>query len=73
MPKLKHKPPSYSLHKASGQAVVKIDGRAHYLGKYGSPESHANHRRLATELAVSKSQNPTPQNVSRGAVSRLAH
>ncbi len=32
MPKLKHKPPSYSLHKASGQAVVKIDGRS-FLGQ----------------------------------------
>ena len=61
MPRLKHKLPSYSLHKASGQAVVKIDGRAHYLGKYGSPESHANYRRLTAELAVSKAPKPTPQ------------
>ena len=31
MPTLKHRPLSYSLHKASGQAIVKIDGRFHYL------------------------------------------
>ena len=33
MPRLKNKPPSYCLHKASGQAVVWLDGRSHYLGK----------------------------------------
>ena len=54
MPRLKHKLPSYSLHKASGQAVVKFDGRAHYLGKYGSPESHAAYRRLVAEWTTSK-------------------
>jgi integrase len=32
--------PSYRLHKASGQAVVTIDGRDHYLGRYDSPDSH---------------------------------
>ena len=41
MPRLKNKPPRYCLHKASGQAVVWFDGRERYLGKYGSPESHA--------------------------------
>ena len=54
MPKLKHKPPSYFLHKASGQAIVKIDGRTHYLGAYGSPESHAAYRRLIAEWAVAR-------------------
>ena len=33
-------PPSYCLHKASGCAVVRIDGRNRYLGPHGSPESH---------------------------------
>lgn len=54
MPKLKHKPPSYSLHKASGQAIVKIDGRTHYLGAYGSPESHAAYRRLIAAWATAR-------------------
>ncbi len=45
MPELKYRPPSYRppsyrLHKASGRAIVTIRGRDHYLGKYGSPESH---------------------------------
>jgi hypothetical protein len=54
MPRLKYKLPSYSLHKASGQAVVKFDGHAHYLGKYGSPESHTAYRRLVAEWTTCK-------------------
>ncbi len=38
MAKLKSTP-AYLLHKASGQARVRIDGRDHYLGVYGSQES----------------------------------
>jgi integrase len=41
--------PSYCLHKASGQAVVRIDGADHYLGKYGTPESRAEYDRLIAE------------------------
>ena len=52
MPILKYKLPSYSLHKATGQAVVKIGGRTHYLGKYGSPESHAAYHRLMAERSA---------------------
>ncbi len=33
------KPPKYSLHTATGQAKVRIDGEDHYLGPYGSEES----------------------------------
>ncbi len=31
--------PKYSLHKATGQARVRMSGKDHYLGEYGSPES----------------------------------
>jgi integrase len=41
--------PSYCLHKASGQAVVRIDGADHYLGKHGTAESKAEYDRLITE------------------------
>jgi integrase len=41
--------PSYCLHKASGQAVVRIDGVDHYLGKHGTPESRAEYDRLIAE------------------------
>lgn len=33
------RPQSYRLHKARDCAVVTIDGRNHYLGRYGSPDS----------------------------------
>jgi hypothetical protein len=44
-----HRPPSYRLHKARNSSVVTIDGRNHYLGPYGSPESHEKYARLITE------------------------
>ena len=31
--------PSYRLHKASGQVVVKLSGRDVHLGRHGRPES----------------------------------
>ncbi len=54
MPKLTNRPPTYCFHKASGQAVVWLDGRSHYLGPYGSPESQSAYRRLITEWAVAR-------------------
>jgi integrase len=55
MPRSKNPVPSYSHHKPSDQAYVRIpDGnggrRVVYLGKYGSPESQAEYRRILAEL-----------------------
>jgi integrase len=33
------KTPSYRLHKATGQAVITLDGQDHYLGNYGTDAS----------------------------------
>ena len=38
--------PKYALHKSTGQARVIIDGRHHYLGKFGSPESRQKYAAL---------------------------
>ncbi|MGP1346172.1 MAG: tyrosine-type recombinase/integrase [Phycisphaerales bacterium] len=38
--------PKYRLHKASGQAVVWLDGKDHYLGVHGSPESKERYTQL---------------------------
>lgn len=38
--------PKYSHHKASGQARVIISGKHHYLGAFGSPESHTRYAAL---------------------------
>jgi integrase len=39
MPKLVNKVPKFSLHKATGQAKVRWQGKDHYLGRHGSPEA----------------------------------
>ena len=38
--------PAYTLHKATGQARVRINGKDHYLGRFGSPESRDEYDRL---------------------------
>ncbi len=40
MPRPAGKVPAYTLHKASGRAVARFQGKDHYLGAYGSPESY---------------------------------
>ena len=45
----RHIPPTYRFHKARQCAVVTIDGKNHYLGPYGSPESHEKYSRLIAE------------------------
>jgi integrase len=49
MSKPSQRTPSYCFHKATGQAVVRIDGKDFYLGKHGSPESKAEYDRLIAE------------------------
>jgi integrase len=44
--------PSYRRHKASGQAVVTLNGRDHYLGAWNSPQSKAEYERLIGEWLV---------------------
>jgi len=39
MSRLTFRLPKYSLHKSSGNAKVRFNGKTTYLGKYGSPES----------------------------------
>lgn len=54
-------PPSYRLQKARGLAVVRLNGRDIYLGKYGSPESKATYQRVIGEwLANGKLVAPPP-------------
>jgi integrase len=57
MPRPKKSVPSYSLHKPTGQAYVRLpDGaggrKTVYLGAYDSPESRAEYARLVAELAA---------------------
>ncbi len=55
MPRSANPVPSYSHHKPTGQAYVRIPNgsggrRVIYLGKHGSPESQAEYRRILAEL-----------------------
>ncbi len=43
------KAPAYQLHKASGQAKVRIDGKDHYLGVYDSPSSREAYDAIVTK------------------------
>jgi len=45
--------PKYRLHKGSGQALVQIDGKRIYLGKFGTITSKEAYRRLIAEYLVS--------------------
>ena len=49
MPKLVHSTPKYRLHRASGQAVVTLNGRDYYLGPWMSKASRAEFDRLIGE------------------------
>jgi integrase len=45
--------PSYRLHKPTGQAVVRLDGRDHYLGKHGTEESQEKYNGLIARWLTS--------------------
>src|SRR3954451_7274986 len=55
--------PKYRHYKPKNLAVVRIDGKDHYLGKYGSEESQEAYRRLIAELLTlppSPTSSPAP-------------
>lgn len=59
MPRLTHRTPAYRHHKSDGRAVVTLDGRDIYLGRYGTPESRAEYDRLISSwLAAGRRQPP---------------
>jgi integrase len=53
--------PKYRLHRASGRAVVSLDGRDVYLGKHGSPESRAEYDRVIGEWLARGRRPPTDE------------
>jgi len=56
MPKLTKAVPKYRKHRASGQAVVTIGGRDHYLGPYGTKASRIEYDRIITEWLANDRQ-----------------
>lgn len=55
--------PSYRLHKATGQAVVTLLGKDHYLGKYGTDDSRRIYDELVAEFQAGKVR-PKPKRSS---------
>ena len=45
----KKRVPKYALHRATGQARVRIDAKDFYLGSFGSPESRQRYEQLIAE------------------------
>jgi len=58
------RPPKYQLHKATGQARVRINGHDIYLGKYRSPESEERYRQVIADWLKNQDQ-VTRQNSAR--------
>ena len=56
--------PRYRNHKASGQAIVTISGRDHYLGPHGSAASRREYDRLITEWIANGRTEPSPKTES---------
>jgi integrase len=65
--------PAYQLHKASGQARVRINGRDHYLGPHGSPESHERYQDLIPEWRIRNCDDPYTLTIDDLALSYLEH
>ena len=58
MPAKRIKAPSYRRHKASGQAVVTLDGKDFYLGPHGTKASHTEYDRVVAEWLANGRQLP---------------
>lgn len=59
MPRLTAIYPAYRKHKASGQAVVTLSGKDHYLGPHGTKTSKAAYDRLIAEWLAAGRTLPT--------------
>jgi integrase len=71
MPKSRR--PSLLFHKPSGQARVRIDGKDHYLGAFGSPEAQARYDLLIAEWMRHKSLDRATITVDELALRFLEH
>jgi hypothetical protein len=49
MPSKARKTPAYRLHKPTGQAVVRLKGKDHYLGRHDLPGSHERYNRVIAD------------------------
>ena len=59
-----HELPSYRLHKPKGLAVVRLNGRDIYLGKYGTAESKTAYERVITEWLANGKRLPPERTIA---------
>ena len=59
MPRLSKALPKYRQHRASGKAVVTLDGKDYYLGKHGTEASKSEYERLIGEWLANGRRMPT--------------
>jgi hypothetical protein len=64
MPKLLNGAPRYRRHKATGQAVVRLEGRDIYLGKHGTAASREAYKRFVAQWSQSGGKLPTPKHAA---------
>jgi integrase len=65
--------PAYSLHRGSGQACVKLDGKRVYLGVYGSESSHQKYASVISEWQSRQREAPAALTVGQLTVLYLQH
>jgi hypothetical protein len=61
-----HRPPSYRLHKPTGQAVVTVGGRDLYLGLHGSEDSRREYDRIISEWLAAGRGRAAPSAATTG-------
>ena len=71
MPRKAGKVPAYCLHKRSGRAVVRIGGQDHYLGPYGTPESHERYERAIAQWRADQAAGPTVSKIHHSSIAGL--
>ncbi|HEX4125031.1 MAG TPA: hypothetical protein VHY37_09930 [Tepidisphaeraceae bacterium] len=61
MPRLTRSIPKYRKHRASGQAIVTLNGRDYYLGPHGTAASRREYDRLTAEWMANGRTMPDPE------------
>lgn len=63
---MRRKEPRYCLHKGTGQAYMRIEGRMVYLGEYNSPKSLERYNRLKAEWLLNRFSPKLKQKATTG-------